>query len=862
MPGDEPRGGLNDGGFSEAVGSGRCGNGEAAGERLTALDAPQAGRGRLRRRVARLAGAASMLALSAGVPVFAATGRQAPLHLDTFDIIQFAMFLGALGAALLSAGWLIRERGKIAGENRGLRDKVADQAASLQRSEALLNLGDKRIVIWEHGDSRPQLIGSLPKDTGAPGSRAEFLAFGRWLRADSAAALDRGLTQLRDRARSFDLVVETTKGVPLDVGGRTVGRFAVVSFVDLGDVQAERATLEAENRALNEALATLRGLLDRVDIPVWTRDIDGQLAWVNAAYAHSVEAADQSTAIAEQRELLGTLARQRIERERIGKPRFQDRLSTVVGGDRHVFDVTDVAGPSGSAGIALDVSEIEAVRAEFERTVKSHAETLDQLNTAVAIFDPQMKLRFYNQAFQKLWGFETSFLERSPDNAMVFDHLRSAGKLPEQPEWRRWKDSMLAAYRSVDPQEHLWHLPDSRTLRVVANPHPSGVTWVFENLTEKFDLESRYNTLIRVQGETLDHLAEGVAVFGPDGRVRLSNPAFATLWSLPDDFAAEGVHISAIRSACERISDPARWDAFVASITGFDDKREAETGQIDIVGGPILSFAMVPLPNGQTMLTFVDVTDSVRVERVLTERNDALERADQLKNEFVQHVSYELRSPLTNIIGFSELLRSPAVGPLNQRQHEYLDHISTSSSVLLTIVNDILDLATVDAGIMELDIADVPVAETVAAAAEKITDRLREHDIGLDVVVAPGAGTFRADAERVKQVLYNLLSNAANYAPGGSTVTLQARREPGHVIFSVHDDGPGMPPDVLDTVFKRFEPRSNGGRRRGAGLGLSIVKSLVELHGGAVDFETAPGNGTTVTCRFPVEARTFRAAAE
>ena len=115
-----------------------------------------------------------------------------------------------------------------------------------------------------------------------------------------------------------------------------------------------------------------------------------------------------------------------------------------------------------------------------------------------------------------------------------------------------------SAYRAVESQEHWWHLPDGRTIRVIANPQPKGgVTWVFENLTEKMDLESRYNTAVRVQGETLDNLAEGVAVFGPDGRIRLSNPAFAALWGLPDDLVAQKTHISAIRTHAIRW----RWTA-------------------------------------------------------------------------------------------------------------------------------------------------------------------------------------------------------------------------------------------------------------------------------------------------------------
>ena len=208
------------------------------------------------------------------------------------------------------------------------------------------------------------------------------------------------------------------------------------------------------------------------------------------------------------------------------------------------------------------------------------------------------------------------------------------------------------------------------------------------------------------------------------------------------------------------------------------------------------------------MMTFVDVTDSANVEKALKDKNEALQRADQLKNDFVQHVSYELRSPLTNIIGFTELLALPGTGPLTPRQRDYVDHIGSSSSVLLTIVNDILDLATVDAGIMELDIGEVRIDHTIRTAADLVSERLREHRIKLDVDVSRAPQTFDGDENRVRQVLFNLLSNAANYAPEGSTITLACEIVDGSIQFSVHDDGPGMAPEMLDTVFRRFESRT------------------------------------------------------
>ncbi|MBZ9755432.1 PAS-domain containing protein [Mesorhizobium sp. ESP6-5] len=809
-----------------------------------------------------LAGSTLAGPLLGGVACAQGAEVAAGLSVSTIEVMQLAVFAGVMGAAFLSAIVLIRERARTSAENVELRSRVADISAALRRSEALLNLRDQRVVVWASENKKPELIGTLPTESGAPEERAAFLAFGRWLMPRSAAALEHAVTGLREKGRPFDLVVESQAGAPLEVHGRKSAAHVLVRFVSLSETQRSQARLKIENQRLAADHDTMIGLLEALKMPAWLRDEHGRLKWVNRAYADAVEAENAEAAVRDAQEFLGGQAREAIATQHKSHPVFEQSLSTVIEGDRRVFAVTDFAGADGSAGLACDTSAIEAIRGEYERTVRSHADTLDQLNTAVAIFDTNEKLRFFNQAFQKLWGLDSGFLHSAPDNALLLDRLRSEGKIAEQPEWRRWKEGLLGAYRAVESQEHWWHLPDGKTIRVVANPQPKGgVTWVFENLTEKMDLESRYRTAVRVQGETLDNLAEGVAVFGPDGRLRLSNPAFATLWGLGTEVAKPNVHVSTIRELSDRQAVESPWPGFVAAITGFDDERRERHGQTELNNGTVLRYAVIPLPNGQVMMTFVDVTDSVHVERALKDRNEALEKSDQLKNDFVQHVSYELRSPLTNIIGFTELLSLPATGPLTQKQREYVEHVGSSSSVLLTIVNDILDLATVDAGIMQLDISEVHVDRTIAAAAELVADRLEEHSIRLAVDAAAAPKTFHGDETRIRQILYNLLSNAANYAPEASTIRLACRQLADGVEFSVHDDGPGMPPDVLDSVFRRFEPRANGGRRRGAGLGLSIVKSFVELHGGAVRIETGKDKGTTVICTFP-DMPGIRAAAE
>ena len=415
------------------------------------------------------------------------------------------------------------------------------------------------------------------------------------------------------------------------------------------------------------------------------------------------------------------------------------------------------------------------------------------------------------------------------------------------------------AYRAAEAKEHMWHLPDGRTMRVVTTPNPEGgVTYLFDDVTERLDLERRFDALIRVQGETLDNLAEAVAVFGSDGRLRLHNPAFARMWRLGRELLAERPHIETVIGRGR-----SRSTARIRSGSGCARPSPRSTTASRSPAGSSAataawSIATVPLPDGATLVTFQDVTDTVNVERALRERNEALETADKLKIDFVHHVSYELRSPLTNIIGFAHFLGDPVTGPLTEKQREYLGYITTSTNALLAIINNILDLATIDAGAMKLNLGPVDIRKTMEAAAEGVQDRLVKNDIMLDIRAAPDIGSFIADERRVRQALFNLLANAVGFSPGGETVTLTAQRLQDAVVFSVTDRGPGIPPEVQDRVFDWFETHSLGSRHRGTGLGLSLVRSFVELHGGTVTLDSAVGRGTTVTCVFPIDQRAER----
>lgn len=773
--------------------------------------------------------------------------------LSRHDVATLTLTLGLLCFSVLTAIVLVRTRVRAAATENAARDELMALRAEADRMKTLLMSEPQVLVTWTAAGEQPEVIGDTT--TILPGETpAQLLAFGSWLEPSVAQAMDAAVDMLRAQGRAFMMTLHSINGQPIEAVGRAIGGRAVLRLREVSGSKADLAEVTMRYQNVLATAATLRDLVDALPAPVWMRDEAGLLTFVNTAYVQAVEAKDASEAVENGIEMFDRSARLELANARASGNRFVGRLPAIAGRERRIFDVIDTPNARGSAGIAIDATETSTMRSELIRMSEAHRRILDQLATGVVIFAADQKLAFYNAAYRALFELDAGYLDQSPSDGALLDRLRESNKLPEQQNFKQWKAQLHSAYRANEPKEQMWYLPDGRTLRVVIVPHPQGgVTYLFDDVTERLELHRRYDAMIKVQSETLDHLSEAVAVFASDGRIRLHNPAFERMWKLTGDALAPRPHIEEVAAWCQaQHDDNTLWRKLRTAVTAIDN-REPVGGRIERRDGMAINWSTVPLPDGATMLTFQDVSDTVNVERALRERNEALETADEIKIDFVHHVSYELRSPLTNIIGFAELLNDAQLGSLTEKQREYLSYITSSSTSLFAIVNNILDLASIDAGAMTLTLEPVDIRATMEAAAKGIQDRLVTENIALKINAAPNIGSFTADASRVRQILFNLLSNAAGFSPPNAVIEFTAERRPDAVVFAVTDHGPGIPEAVRDKVFDWFETHSQGSQHRGTGLGLSLVRSFVELHGGKVVLDSEVGRGTTVTCIFPLE---------
>ncbi|HRD46768.1 MAG TPA: ATP-binding protein, partial [Caulobacter sp.] len=426
-------------------------------------------------------------------------------------------------------------------------------------------------------------------------------------------------------------------------------------------------------------------------------------------------------------------------------------------------------------------------------------------------------------------------------------------RLPETPEYGKWKAAELARYETLGPQpDDLWLLPDGRTLRLVRQPHPmGGLLLLFSDITDDLKLKAQYNAQLKVQQATLDKLNDAVVVFGSDGRLRLHNEAFERFWNVSAaDMEAAGDFERVVEICVPRLHDMAFWRELKGRVADPDPEARAPTsGENRTSDGRIVSWQSRPLPDGATLIAFADITDARRLEGALADREAALDSAERLKREFVGNVSYELRTPLTTIIGYSELLdRMGEAIPDRGRGH--LAAVRQAAIQLGRSIDDVLDIAAIDAGEMALEMGDVRVDELMAGAVERWSQQAEAQKVALSLDMDGDIGLIRGDSRRLGQTLDHLVENALRQTPPEGQVSLSAVRAAGEVRLSVANTGRGVPFHVQAHIFDRFVGRERGG----PGLGLALVKALVELHGGWVALESEPNQGATFTCHLPEAA--------
>lgn len=787
--------------------------------------------------------------------------------------------LMAVAAALLALGallWALRVSDGARGAARRFREVAGERETENAGLKSVLGAHPGVILVWQgeameaEGDeiTPPELYGSpvalagllnFTDDAISPDPAVRIVEGLADLEARDSAGQDTTLRirlrELREIGQAFSLTIIGPSGRFLEADGRTAGVRAVVWINDTTikglEESSARGKLEEARQVIARDPTAFLDMLGKAPFPAWRVSGMGRLQWANPAYIEAVDGGNLDRVL-ERQIMLDQAASEQARKTINDGAEHDDIRHIVVSNQRRALRVLTFPLSGGAGCMAFDVTEQENSREELNRHVRAHDETLNHVADAVAIFGPDRKLNFYNKAFRDMWDLEETFLLDRPSHGQLLDRLREQKKLPARTNYAEWRAEEISYYLDIDGvKEDKWSLPDNRTLSVTRQRHPmGGLLVLFKDITDHLSLQTRFNALIKTQSSTLDNLHQAVAVFGSDGRLKLHNRAFERVWDISGDRLKDKPDYDDVVRACVPLfHDMDIWDAMKLHITDAS-ARQSTTGEMRRSDGSLLTYLTHPLPDGNTMIAFADVTATRRVESALRERAEAFEAADRLKTEFVRNVSYQLRSPLTTIFGYAELLETQRNGALTERQADHVRAILSASDHLNKLIENILDLALIEAGRMDLELSELSLEDLIHEGIEMVVSKAEDTEVTVRADITGRLGLIKGDERRIKQVLFNLISNSLRFTEPGGEIVVAAQRMGEMVTLSVRDNGSGLDADKRATSFDSFV----SGDQRGAGLGLALVKHFIHLHGGTVGMRPVDGGGLEVTCWLPAHA--------
>ncbi len=739
----------------------------------------------------------------------------------------------------------------------------ADRLASLLESAPALPLMVKNDGRIEAPERLADWLG-LAK---VPNFLSDLTGHNVGLSDEDASALVRDVTSVQKTGRSFAraLRAQGSSRTLLVRGAPAAARLAasgavILWWFDATDSQAEIGRLGAEAARLTLAFDRLSGLIEASPVPMWHRAADMKLTLVNNAYVRAVEGQSAADVIERGLELVDVGSEANPLASAMTAFKTNEAVSKIVpvtiAGDRRALRLVDVPlGEAGVAGYALDVEDVERANAAFRRFAATQRDTLDRLSASVAQFGPDRSLVFCNQSFEQQFALKPEWVAERPDFDRLLDRMREAGRVPETRDFPRWKAELRDWFTAPDGAiEENWIISRGQHLRLVVQPLPDGgLLLIFEDRTEQAQLASSRDTLLRVRTATFDNLFEAIGVFEANGRLHLWNNKFRESWGFDEAFLAKHPRVDALaEAAAAKLTESSRAAVIREVVRAATIERTQKSGRLAMRDGRHFEFAAVPLPDGNALFAMLDVTDSRKVERGLRDRAGALEAADKVKTAFVSKMSYELRTPLTSISGFAEMLAQGYGGTLEPAAKDYVDAILESTRRLEGLVSRVLDLAQSDAGQLPMERKPVELAIMLHDAARDHQPAIMGKSLDFAVEIDPNVGAVRGDVRRLRQTIDHLLDNAIALTPSAGRILLHARGDVNGAQIVISDNGPGMDAVAQAAALDRFS-RVTGARdhKVALGLGLPLAKQFVEAHAGTLTLISEPGEGTAVSIFLP-----------
>ncbi len=694
------------------------------------------------------------------------------------------------------------------------------------------------------------------------GTESSFDALLEHFTPDSAEALATALNEMRSGERPFMLELQnTTRTKSFLVSGFRTRSAKYKNIIDTlwvqetTDTTKKLASLGEKARELEKENTLFKQAFDSLPFPVWLRSEELQIAACNPAYAKAVHADSPEQAV-----LLGSeLVYEKSPREakvlaaaaRAAGKEKKAREFVVMEGKRRWVEASEIPLPAQlysknkTIGFVRDITQEQELQNSLQNHIASHNGVLEHLKTAIAVFDADMRLQFYNTSFMNLWDLEAEWLDSSPTYSHVLDMLREKRRLPENRDFSAYKTREIKYFTSlVAATEDILHLPSGMTLRRMLTPHPlGGLLITYEDVTGHLTMERSMTVLNETQYTVINHLREAILLFGRDGRLRLANTAYLTLWQIGDsDFNKPPLTIvEVIEKQKPFFENENNWEALKEQLLGVITSHTGEIFQILRPDGKVLEFVAAGLPDGGIFVSFLDVTEEEKSSSLAEEKETLLSRfkqttvqAEKLRAVFLEQLGREINPQLSSLTDAVQKLSDNAGQRLSRRQKTCLQTIFDSSSELKILFDDLADLALIETGSAVLELDSVDVRGLLNGIMNTVKEQAKNKNVSLHLSCPDVLPTLIADKKRLKQVLFYLINNAVSAAFKDGTVSLSVYTENKNLVIALEEKSLDVKNDS-DTI--NFAAQN--------GFAASLIRSFIEMHGGTLAVSDKKGTKKT-----------------
>jgi len=507
--------------------------------------------------------------------------------------------------------------------------------------------------------------------------------------------------------------------------------------------------------------------------------------------------------------------------------------------------------------VVRDINERKRVEAALHDTEERYRSLYNDTPAMMYSIDQDIRLVSVSDYWLKKFGYERDeVIGRRPTEFMIEESRRRAEEI-YIPAFMKTGELRDIEYRFVKKDGQVLDLLLSATAARTADGKIQRSLAVMIDITERKRVEAILAEKSEIQETTFESMSQGNSVYDGDTRLIAFNRKFSEIFGFAPGFLRVGMSYEQVARFIAERGDYGEGDVDTLVDERMNTARSGKTRRVEreIRDGTVLSIWRNPLPDGGFVTTFTDITELKQTEEKLRNAKEAAELASRSKSEFLANMSHELRTPLNAIIGFSEIMLNEMFGKLgNVKYKDYAGDINQSGKHLRDVINDILDLSKIEAGKLDLHEEVLDLKTTIDSSMRVVKERAEERRIALSTQIDEDLPHVFVDERKVKQILINLLSNAIKFTPDDGRVSLSAARGRDRGLkISVADNGIGMKPADIANAFVAFGQVDSMLSRKfeGTGLGLPLTKSLVELHGGSLRLDSAPGEGTTATVRFP-----------